>query len=347
MLKFNDQERSLSIDKNYMPLTSLTLYQLMAYSKTRLSVLGLKAYYFINRGVIKAVDDISLTIKENESLGIAGESACGKSSFGSAILRTMQPPGKIVEGSIVLNDIDITKLADVDFNKNIRWKKIAMIFQGAMNTLDPVYTIGDQMKEILEQHCFKDRNIEEKISVSLEQVGLDRSTAKRYPHELSGGMKQRVIISMSLLLEPDVVIADEPTTALDVLVQRQIIDLLKKLKKERGMVIILITHDLAIISEIADRIGIMYAGQMVEFGNVDDVYKNPKHPYTQALISSIPKLYSEEGQIHFIKGSPPDMLNLPAGCRFYPRCPHAMDICKSDPPAFKIGDSYVLCWLYK
>jgi peptide/nickel transport system ATP-binding protein len=347
MLKFNDQERSLSIDKNYMPLTSLTLYQLMAYSKTRLSVLGLKAYYFTNRGVIKAVDDISLTIKENESLGIAGESACGKSSFGSAILRTMQPPGKIVEGSIVLNDIDITKLADVDFNKSIRWKKIAMIFQGAMNTLDPVYTIGDQMKEILEQHCFKDRNIEEKISVSLEQVGLDRSTAKRYPHELSGGMKQRVIISMSLLLEPDVVIADEPTTALDVLVQRQIIDLLKKLKKERGMVIILITHDLAIISEIADRIGIMYAGQMVEFGNVADVYKNPKHPYTQALISSIPKLYSEEGQIHFIKGSPPDMLNLPAGCRFYPRCPHAMDICKSDPPAFKIGDSYVLCWLYK
>jgi peptide/nickel transport system ATP-binding protein len=259
----------------------------------------------------------------------------------------MQPPGKIVEGSIVLNDIDITKLADIDFNRNIRWKKIAMIFQGAMNTLDPVYTIGDQMKEILEQHCFKDGNIEEKISVSLEQVGLDRSTAKRYPHELSGGMKQRVIISMALLLEPDVVIADEPTTALDVLVQRQIIDLLKKLKKERGMVIILITHDLAIISEIADRIGIMYAGQMVEFGNVADVYKNPKHPYTQALISSIPKLYSEEGQIHFIKGSPPDMLNLPAGCRFYPRCPHAMDICKSDPPAFKIGDSYVLCWLYK
>jgi peptide/nickel transport system ATP-binding protein len=347
MLKFNNQERSLSTDKNYMPLTSLILYQLMAYSKARLSVLGLKAYYFTNRGVIKAVDDISLTIKENESLGIAGESACGKSSFGSAILRTMQPPGKIVEGSIVLNDIDITKLADVDFNKNIRWKKIAMIFQGAMNTLDPVYTIGDQMKEILEQHCFKDGNIEEKISVSLEQVGLDRSTAKRYPHELSGGMKQRVIISMALLLEPDVVIADEPTTALDVLVQRQIIDLLKKLKKERGMVIILITHDLAIISEIADRIGIMYAGQMVEFGNVADVYKNPKHPYTQALISSIPKLYSEEGQIHFIKGSPPDMLNLPAGCRFYPRCPHAMDICKSDPPAFKIGDSYVLCWLYK
>jgi peptide/nickel transport system ATP-binding protein len=319
----------------------------MAYSKARLSVSGLKAYYFTNRGVVKAVDDISLTIKENESLGIAGESACGKSSFGSAILRTMQAPGKIVEGSIVLNDIDITKLADVDFNKNIRWKKIAMVFQGAMNTLDPVYTIGDQMKEILEQHCFKHGKIEEKISLSLEQVGLDKSTAKRYPHELSGGMKQRVIISMSLLLEPDVVIADEPTTALDVLVQRQIIELLKKLKKERGMIIILITHDLAIISEIADRIGIMYAGQMVEFGNVADVYKNPKHPYTQALISSIPKLYSEEGQIHFIKGSPPDMLNLPAGCRFYPRCPYAMDICKSDPPAFKIGDSYVLCWLYK
>ena len=185
-------------------------------AKTKLAVLDLKAYYFTNNGVVKAIDGISFAINENESLGIAGESACGKTSLGNAILRTMQPPGKIVEGSIILNGIDIVKLPYSDFNKKIRWKKIAMVFQGAMNTLDPVYTIGDQMAEIMEQHNFKD-NIEGIISESLKQVGLDQSIAKRYPHELSGGMKQRVVIAMALLLKPDIVIADEPTTALDVL----------------------------------------------------------------------------------------------------------------------------------
>jgi len=221
-----------------------------------------------------------------------------------------------------------------------------MVFQGAMNSLDPVYTIGNQLKEILEQHSFKG-SIDDKISESLEQVGLDQSVSKKYPHELSGGMKQRVVIAMALLLEPDVVIADEPTTALDVLVQAQIINLLKKLKKEKGMTIIIITHDMAIISEIADKIGIMYAGQIVEFGSASEIYKHPKHPYTQALISAIPKLRSDNKQIHFIKGNPPDMLNLPSGCRFYARCPHAMDICKEDPPIVRTKTGYTLCWLYK
>jgi len=160
-------------------------------------------------------------------------------------------------------------------------------------------------------------------------------------------MKQRVVIAMALLLEPDVVIADEPTTALDVLVQAQIINLLKRLKKEKGMTIIIITHDMAIISEIADKIGIMYAGQIVEFGSANEIYKDPKHPYTQALISAIPKLRSDNKEIHFIKGNPPDMLNLPSGCRFYARCPHAMDICKEDPPTVKTKTGYTLCWLYK
>jgi peptide/nickel transport system ATP-binding protein len=235
-------------------------------AKTKLSVSNLQAYYFTDKGIIKAVDHISFSINEKESLGIAGESACGKSSLGTAILRTMQAPGKVIEGSIILNGTDIARLSDSDFNKKIRWKKIAMVFQGAMNSLDPVYTIGDQMTEIMEQHHFRG-NTAEKISESLKQVGLDQSITKRYPHELSGGMKQRVIIAMALLLEPDVVIADEPTTALDVLVQAQIINLLKRLKKEKGMTVILITHDMAIISEIADKIGIMYAGQLVEFGS--------------------------------------------------------------------------------
>ena len=319
---------------------------MMLPSEAKLSVVDLQAQYFTENGTIKAVDHISFTINENESLGIAGESACGKSSLGAAILRIMQPPGKVIGGNILLDGNDIAKLSDTDFNKRIRWKKISMVFQGAMNSLDPVYTIGNQLKEILEQHNFKGR-IDDKISESLEQVGLDQSVSKKYPHELSGGMKQRVVIAMALLLEPDVVIADEPTTALDVLVQAQIINLLKKLKKEKGMTIIIITHDMAIISEIADKIGIMYAGQIVEFGTASEIYKDPKHPYTQALISAIPKLRSDNKQIHFIKGNPPDMLNLPSGCRFYARCPHAMDICKEDPPIVRTKTGYTLCWLYK
>jgi peptide/nickel transport system ATP-binding protein len=315
-------------------------------AKTKFSVSNLQAYYFTDKGVIKAVDHISFAVNERESIGIAGESACGKSTLGTAILRTMQPPGKVIEGSIILNDIDIARLSDVDFNKRIRWKKIAMVFQGAMNSLDPVYTIGYQMIEIMEQHNFSG-NTAEKISESLKQVGLDQSITKRYPHELSGGMKQRVIIAMALLLEPDVVIADEPTTALDVLVQAQIINLLKRLKKEKGMTVILITHDMAIISEIADKIGIMYAGQLVEFGSAVEMYRNPKHPYSQALIAAIPKLHSNNKQIHFIKGNPPNMLNLPPGCRFYERCPYAMNMCKQDPPKIKTQTGYTLCWLYK
>jgi peptide/nickel transport system ATP-binding protein len=316
-------------------------------AKIKLLVLNLQAYYFTEKGIIKAVDDISFSINERESLGIAGESGCGKSSLGAAILRTMQAPGRIIEGSsIILNGVDIARLSNEDFNKKIRWKKIAMVFQGAMNSLDPVYTIGDQMTEIMQQHQFKG-NTEVKISEYLKQVGLDQSVAKRYPHELSGGMKQRIIIAMALLLEPNVVIADEPTTALDVLVQAQIINLLKRLKKERGMTIILITHDMAIISEIADKVGIMYAGQLVEFGSAVEVYRNPKHPYSQALISAIPKLRSDNKKLQFIKGNPPNMLNLPPGCRFYARCPYAMNICKQDPPKIKTRTGYTLCWLYK
>jgi peptide/nickel transport system ATP-binding protein len=259
----------------------------------------------------------------------------------------LQQPGKIVEGVIKLNDMDIVKISDSDFDNKIRWKKISMIFQGAMNTLDPVYTIGQQMREILKQHHFKG-DVDEIIPESLKQVGLTESVADRYPHELSGGMKQRVVIAMALLLEPEIVIADEPTTALDVLVQAQIMNLLKKLKNEKGMTIILITHDLALISEIADKLAIMYAGQIVEFGMSSHIYKDPKHPYTQALLAAIPKLHSKDKQMHFIKGNPPNLLNLTSGCRFFSRCPYAMDICKENPPEIKTeNNGYVRCWLYK
>jgi peptide/nickel transport system ATP-binding protein len=314
-------------------------------SKIKLLVSGLKAYYITKKEIIKAVDGVNFEITNNESLGVAGESACGKSTLGSALLRTLQFPGKIVEGSILLDGTDILKASDSEFDKYIRWKKIAMIFQGAMNALDPVYTIGQQMTELMHQHQLKE-NLEETISESLLRVGLDSSITKNYPHELSGGMKQRVVIAMALLLGPDIVIADEPTTSLDVLVQAQIINLLKDLK-QKGTTVILITHDLAVISELADRIAIMYAGQIVELANASEIYSTPRHPYTQALISAIPKLRSDDMQIHIIKGSPPDLHQLPTGCRFYERCPHAMEICKKDPPEFRNNAGYVRCWLYE
>jgi peptide/nickel transport system ATP-binding protein len=228
----------------------------------------------------------------------------------------------------------------------MRWKKIAMVFQGAMNALDPVYTVESQLREILKEHHFQG-NIEEKIAESLKQVGLDLSVAKRYPDELSGGMKQRVVIAMALLLDPDVLIADEPTTALDMLVQSQIISLLKKLREEKRITVITITHDLALVSQLADKIAIMYAGQLVEVSSTKNIYKKPQHPYTQALIEAMPTLRTNDKKIHFIKGSPPSLLNPPPGCRFYKRCIHAMGVCKRDPPEFKTQTGYVRCWLYE
>ena len=313
----------------------------------RLKVLDLKAYYFTDGGIIRAVDGINFEIPDGQSLGIVGESACGKSTLGAALMQSIQSPGKIVEGSITLGDDDITKMTSSEFDSKIRWKRIAMVFQGAMNALDPVYTVESQLREILIQHHFREKKIDDKIAESLQQVGLDVSIAKRYPHELSGGMKQRVVIAMALLLNPDVLIADEPTTALDMLVQSQIISLLKKLQKEKGITIILITHDLALVSKITDRIGIMYAGQLVEFSTTKDIYKNPRHPYTQALIEAIPKLSTKDKKIHFVKGSPPSLLSPPQGCRFQDRCIHAMEVCKRDPPEFETETGYVRCWLYE
>jgi peptide/nickel transport system ATP-binding protein len=312
----------------------------------KLAVTGLRAYYATEKGRIRAVDGVNIQLAAGESLGIVGESACGKSTLGAAIMRSIQPPGMIEAGTVILDGADLSGMPASEFNGKIRWKKIAMVFQGAMNALDPVYTVESQLREILREHRFEG-DIEKKIAESLEQVGLDKSVTKRYPHELSGGMKQRVVIAMALLLEPDLLIADEPTTALDVLVQSQIIDLLKKLRREKGITIILVTHDLALVSQIADKVGIMYAGQLVEVASTADIYKSPKHPYTQALIAAVPRLRSDEKKIHFVKGSPPSLINPPQGCRFYARCPRAMDACKKDPPEFKTATGYVRCWLYE
>jgi peptide/nickel transport system ATP-binding protein len=246
-------------------------------------------------------------------------------------------------GEIMFDGTSILDLPESDFDSNFRWKKISMIFQGAMNSLDPVFTIEQQFVEILKQHGF-DGNSDELILDSITSVNLDTNVLKKYPHELSGGMKQRVIIAMALILKPKFVIADEPTTALDVLIQAQIINLLKKLKKD-GMSFMLITHDLAVLSEIADKIGIMYGGQMVEFGSSREIYKNPKHPYTQGLLESIPTL--KGGIPKYIPGTPPSLLNPPSECRFIDRCPLAIEKCKKLPPKFKTDTGYVRCWLYE
>jgi peptide/nickel transport system ATP-binding protein len=289
-----------------------------------------------------AIDHVSFTLQENESIGIAGESGCGKSTLGLAIMRALQENAS-VSGEILFDNKSILT-TDLKFTKNIRWKQISMIFQGAMNSLDPVFTIKKQFEEILKKYGFNGDH-KQIIESAISSVGLPHSVLNKYPHEISGGMKQRVVIAMALILKPKLVIADEPTTALDVLVQAQIIVLLKNLKKN-GLSIMLISHDLGIISEIAEKIGIMYAGQIVEFGNLPDIYKNPKHPYTIALLNSVPKINNTE-KIIPLKGNPPSLINPPSGCRFYDRCPQAMEKCKKEPPKVKTASGYVMCWLHE
>ena len=310
---------------------------------TFISVESLKTQYNAESGIVHAIDDVSFALENGESIGIAGESACGKSTLGLSIMRTIQG-GKITSGDITLEGKSILKMSESEFSKNIRWKNISMVFQGAMNSLDPVFTVEEQFVEVLKQHHYEGDH-KQRILEIINSVGLTQDVLKKYPHELSGGMKQRIVIAMALLLKPKFVIADEPTTALDVLVQAQIINLLKKMKRD-GMSIMLITHDLAIISEIAEKIGVMYAGKMIEFGNASEIYKNPKHPYTQGLLKSIPRLRGNK-VTNYIKGTPPSLIQPPQGCRFYDRCPQAMEKCKKDPPKLKTDSGYVSCWLYE
>jgi len=316
---------------------------------------NLRVYYFTQFGNVKAVDDVSFNLARNESIGIVGESGCGKSTLGAALLRSVPFPGKIVGGQIILDTQDITNLSDTEFDKNIRWKEISMIFQGALNSLDPVFTVGSQMKEILKQHGYSrdDFNI---ISDSLESVLLEPTITKKYPHELSGGMKQRVAIAMALLLNPRILIADEPTTSLDVMVQSQIINLLKKLKKNRNMSIVFISHDLGVISEVSETIAIMYRGQIVEFGKSYEIYKKPKHPYTEKLVTSIPSVKNEQNiplkpdrksEGFEVLESSQESIGRETGCKYLNNCPYAKEKCRNDPPLTNDKNGFVRCWLYE
>ena len=309
-----------------------------------LKVENLKMYYHTSKGNIKAINDISFDIEEGETLGIVGESGCGKTSLATSLLRMPSPPGKYEGGKIILDNEDIIPLKEEYIRKNIRWSKISMVFQGAMNSLTPVYTIGYQMLETLNRHIDMNKNDAYKlIKEYLGYVGLHHSVMDRYPHELSGGMKQRVVIAAALFLKPKLIILDEPTTALDVIVQAQIINLLKKLKKDFNLSFIFITHDLALEAEISDRVCVMYGGKIAELAKSEDIYNNPKHPYTKRLLAATPRLKKTVDKLEFIEGTPPDLLNHPKGCMFYDRCKDRIDKCKDEEPLLKDIRNKHLC----
>ncbi len=295
------------------------------------------------------MDNVSIDLEKGESLGLAGESGCGKSTLGFALMNMLPPPGRVVAGSIKIDGQEIVGMKEDELRKRIRWQEIAMIFQGAMNVLNPVYTVGYQVAEPLIYHkgMGKKEAIEE-AKKYLELVGLDPNIVNRYPHELSGGMKQRAVIATALIMSPKVLIADEPTTALDVIVQAQIINLLKELKRKLGLSIIIISHDLSVISELADRLAIMYAGKIVELGPSDSVYSDPIHPYTKALLNAIPRLRKKQERLEFIPGAPPNLLSPPPGCRFHPRCPYRFEPCdKEEPELIEVRPGhFVACHLY-
>jgi len=308
-----------------------------------ISIENLTTRYNTSKGLVHALEDVTFAIDKGESIGIAGESACGKSTLGLSIIQ-MISNGKIYSGKIQFDGQSLLDIPDDEFDKKIRWKEISMVFQGAMSSLDPVFSIQEQFDEVLKQHNFEGDS-KQSIIQSLNSVNLDESVLKKFPHELSGGMKQRVIIAMALILKPKFVIADEPTTALDVLIQAQIVNLFKKLKKD-GQSFMIISHDLAVLSEVAEKIGIMYGGRMIEFGDSEEIFLEPKHPYTKGLLESIPVL-SKDTKPKFIPGIPPNLVNPSEGCKFYDRCPEAMEKCKKDPPKIKTKTGYVSCWLYE
>lgn len=310
-----------------------------------LEVRNLKMYYETLRGHVKAVDDVTFEVGKRESLGLAGESGCGKTSAALAILRLLPRNAKILSGSINLDGIDIVKASNKELRKKIRWKKISMIFQGAMNALHPIYNIGHQITEAILAHEEVDKKeAMERASMLLELVGIEASKINRYPHELSGGMKQRVVTAMALACNPVLVIADEPTTALDVIVQAQVLKVIKQLQAKLDLSWILITHDLSLIAETCHKAAIMYAGKIVEYGDVVTIFKEPVHPYTEKLITAFPSIVGSRRELSSIHGFPPDLLKPPQGCRFHPRCSYAMEICKTKEPPLeeKAGKAHLV-----
>ncbi len=320
-----------------------------------LSVSDLTMHYTTRKGDVSAVDGVSFDLAQGQSLGLVGESGCGKTSIAFSLMRLLPDNGKIKNGYIMINGTDVVAM-EYDKLLKYRWNKIAMVFQAAMNALNPVYTVGDQIIEALELHLgdMSQEHARARISELFDLVGLDPALMDRYPHEFSGGMRQRAVIAMALSCDPDIIIADEPTTALDVIVQDRILKRIRTLQKELNMAMVYISHDIAVIAEVSDRIGVMYAGRMAELADATDIFECPMHPYTYALIGAFPSIKGQRRELKTLPGEPPDLLDPPPGCRFHPRCPYATDVCSQKQPPFASVDGvtrsdlthghFVACW---
>ena len=323
----------------------------MSEPETLLHVRGLRTHFFTNDGVVRAVDGVDLSVRQGETLGIVGESGSGKSVTALSVMRLIpQPPGRIVQGEIIYNGKNLLSLSPSQMRK-IRGKEIAMIFQEPMTSLNPVFTVGEQIAEAIRLHeGLGRRDAMDKTVEMLKIVHIPNAErrVKEYPHQLSGGMRQRVMIAMALSCNPNLLIADEPTTALDVTIQAQILELIKELKRTQNMAVIMITHDLGVIAEVAQNVAVMYAGKIVERAPVEDLFASPQHPYTQGLLASIPSPDKLGRRLDVISGVVPHPLNLPHGCTFAPRCPHRMDVCETAFPALDpTGPNHdVACYLY-
>jgi len=310
-----------------------------------LEVRDLTTHYLTMRGPVEAVDKVNFTIDEGQTFGLAGESGCGKTTAALSIMGLLPTNGRVMGGEIVLDGEDLLRKNESELKK-IRWKKMSIVFQGAMNALNPVINVGEQIAEvIIEKEGSTKAEAWGRVREIFELVELEASRVKDFPHEFSGGMRQRVMIAMALACYPKLVIADEPITALDVIVQNQILQLMKNLQEKLNLSQILITHDLSVIAETCDKVGIMYAGKLVEYADTEPIFKRPLHPYTSLLIGAYPSIVGERRILNFIPGAPPNLINPPKGCRFHTRCPYAKEICSTEQPEYLEEESghYAAC----
>ncbi len=311
-----------------------------------LRVTGLTMHYRTRQGEVKAVDGVGFDLERGQVLGLVGESGCGKTSVAMSLMKLLPDNAIFMGGQVLFDGQDLVPMGE-DELRRYRGRRIAMIFQAAMNSLDPVYRVGDQIVEAVEAHGLDKTRAEtrQRVERLFTMVGLDPGLADRYPHELSGGMRQRAVIAMALSCEPDVIIADEPTTALDVIVQDRILRELKEIQRNLNMSLIYITHDIGVVAEVTDRIGVMYAGRLVELGDTRGIFHNPIHPYTAALMSAFPSIRGEKRPLSVLAGEPPNLIDPPKGCRFHPRCPRATEVCgQEEPPIVSRGEHWAACW---
>jgi peptide/nickel transport system ATP-binding protein len=306
-----------------------------------LNVRALRVFYGLGDTLVRAVDDVSLQLATGETLGLVGESGCGKTTLALALLRVLPPNGRIMGGQVCLNGVDLLQLSDAEMRR-VRWKEISMIFQGAMNSLNPVYRISDFLAEAVRAHePLTIDAMRERVARVLDLAGFPPGRRASYPHELSGGMKQRAVIALSLVCNPKIVIADEPTTALDVVVQDLILRRLKTIQRDLDLAMILVSHDASIVAQVCDRVAVMYAGQIVEYADVRRIFKDPRNPYTIGLMSSVPSLVGPQRRLTSIPGVPPDLRMPPVGCRFANRCPIAQEVCVTvEPPLVPVSDRH-------